>query len=329
MNIWPPRVFYNSQIVTINFWAETLRQLPQEVYTTMTKVIESSLSVPCCKLESDVLKGQANSINVKVSTPKERMLFRWLGANSALMRRREVEAVMLAAKNNIGPQLITYDASLYQYMLLQYIDGHNPTTITTKYLQQVGAKLRKLHSSFHFTNDSITNELKLAPTDNLSDSTLLTNHILTVWQKYHQLEPPAFVLCHNDLHAKNIIQTDQNVYFIDWEDAAFGDGLYDAAYFAVSHNLDSRQEKLFLVTYMEGSITASDEIRFRLLKAIALYNIGVTLLSKNCSYIKNNHVSFGDMVNLFLTRPNLSVQDLGNLGVCALEEFENLYKSLE
>lgn len=54
---------------------------------------------------------------------------------------------------------------------------------------------------------------------------------------------------HNDLWLFNMIQNQEDIYFIDWEYASMGDVHFDLAYFIEGSNLDARQEKVFLDAY--------------------------------------------------------------------------------
>ncbi|AWX69761.1 phosphotransferase [[Mycoplasma] anseris] len=54
---------------------------------------------------------------------------------------------------------------------------------------------------------------------------------------------------HNDLWLFNMIETKDEIYFVDWEYASMGDVHFDLAYFIEGSNLTSAQEKTFLEAY--------------------------------------------------------------------------------
>jgi len=63
------------------------------------------------------------------------------------------------------------------------------------------------------------------------------------------------VLCHNDVHHRNIIDG-QSLWLIDWEYAAVGDRLYDLASFACYHDLDANERIGLLEAYAPGEAPA-------------------------------------------------------------------------
>jgi thiamine kinase-like enzyme len=67
-------------------------------------------------------------------------------------------------------------------------------------------------------------------------------------------------LCHNDLVAENILETDgQGLILIDWEYAGIGDPWFDLAVVVRHHGLDERLARIFLEAYLER-VAAEDEI---------------------------------------------------------------------
>jgi len=56
------------------------------------------------------------------------------------------------------------------------------------------------------------------------------------------------VLCHNDVHRRNIVDG-KLLWLIDWEYAAVGDGRYDLASFACYHELDAAERRFLLDSY--------------------------------------------------------------------------------
>jgi thiamine kinase len=56
------------------------------------------------------------------------------------------------------------------------------------------------------------------------------------------------VLCHNDVHRRNIVDG-KSLWLIDWEYAAVGDGQYDLASFACYHALDAAERQFLLEAY--------------------------------------------------------------------------------
>jgi len=67
-------------------------------------------------------------------------------------------------------------------------------------------------------------------------------------------------LCHNDLVAENILETEgQSLILIDWEYAGTGDPFFDLAVVVRHHDLGDRLASVFLDAYL-GRVAAEDEI---------------------------------------------------------------------
>jgi thiamine kinase len=72
--------------------------------------------------------------------------------------------------------------------------------------------------------------------------------------------PPA--LCHNDLVAENMIETEgQGLLLIDWEYAATGDPMFDLAVVTGHHELDAGLAQVFLEAYLQRAATPEDSER--------------------------------------------------------------------
>jgi len=79
----------------------------------------------------------------------------------------------------------------------------------------------------------------------------------------------TFSLCHGDIGWGNVIWNNSSPYFIDWDDARFGDPADDLAYIFAINDLDEDFQKTFLQAYIEESNDKSVTPR---LKAYILSN---------------------------------------------------------
>lgn len=89
------------------------------------------------------------------------------------------------------------------------------------------------------------------------------------------------VLCHNDLVAENVLQTEQgNLLLIDWEYAAIGDPYFDLAVVVRHHALEDSLARHFFELYLQHSPSQSESTRFDLQcqlydTLLALWNLRV------------------------------------------------------
>jgi len=75
--------------------------------------------------------------------------------------------------------------------------------------------------------------------------------------------PPA--LCHNDLVAENMIETEgQGLQLIDWEYAGTGDPWFDLAVVVRHHELGASPAQVFLEAYLQRAATTEDRERLSL-----------------------------------------------------------------
>lgn len=79
------------------------------------------------------------------------------------------------------------------------------------------------------------------------------------------LPKPPGVVCHSDLHAQNLIETDDSLLLLDWEYAHVTDPLWDAAGWSANNDFDGASRRMLLASYLGSAPTANDWARFSLL----------------------------------------------------------------
>lgn len=79
------------------------------------------------------------------------------------------------------------------------------------------------------------------------------------------LPKPPGVLCHSDLHAQNLIESDEALVLLDWEYAHVTDPLWDAAGWSANNDFDGASRRMLLASYLGSAPSANDWARFSLL----------------------------------------------------------------
>jgi len=92
--------------------------------------------------------------------------------------------------------------------------------------------------------------------------------------------PAPSSICHNDLVAENVLQTERGILIIDWEYAAVGDPFFDLAVVVRHHELGDSLAARFLNAYLQRRPTEVESQRFALQcrlyeSLLALWNLRV------------------------------------------------------
>ncbi len=100
---------------------------------------------------------------------------------------------------------------------------------------------------------------------------------------YSECENRPAVLCHNDLHSGNIIESDKLI-FIDWEYAGLGNPLFDVSSILQYHQLSDTRTELFLNAYC-GEVSQREREDIQRFKSIQdrLLALWLSLLLKSAS----------------------------------------------
>ena len=157
-------------------------------------------------------------------------------------RELEYKIQTLAYEQGIAakPFLLDIDNDL---MICEFLEGEHKEILSREELKQLVKVLKKLHA------------VKI-DSENMEISTLFSvqnkevEEAFTILEKY----PNEMVLCHNDLNPKNILFSEKNIKFIDWEFAGLNDLYFDLASVSVEFELSVVDEAYFLANYflMDG-----------------------------------------------------------------------------
>jgi thiamine kinase len=80
-----------------------------------------------------------------------------------------------------------------------------------------------------------------------------------------KLPPVESVLCHSDLHAQNLIASDQGLIVLDWEYAHVAEPFWDLAGWVGNNDLSADSSRLLLKAYLGRQPEPADETRLNLL----------------------------------------------------------------
>jgi thiamine kinase-like enzyme len=143
-------------------------------------------------------------------------------------------------------------------MLFQ--EGEHKNNLSHSELLRLIETVKKLHAYDIYIDDDITTvlcryELVKYPTQAVNDA-------LDIIDDYNI----DYVLCHNDLNAKNILWDENKVVFLDFEYTAVNDCYFDLASISVEFNLSEKEEIEMLDIYFGNEFY--DEAKLEAYKVI-------------------------------------------------------------
>ena len=152
-------------------------------------------------------------------------------------REREYKIQSLAYEEGIAakPYLLDIDNDL---MICEFLEGEHKTNLSRKALKKIVEVLKKLHA-IKIESEVIDLESLFTAQDKGVKEAFVT------LEKY----PKEVFLCHNDLNPKNILFSNHNVKFIDWEFSANNDLYFELACVSVEFDLTLEDEAYFLASY--------------------------------------------------------------------------------
>lgn len=103
---------------------------------------------------------------------------------------------------------------------------------------------------------------------------------------------------HGDLNPRNILASDQRIYFIDWSEGMYTDPFHDLAYYSILMDYNYNENSLLLQSYLQRDPTTEEIRRFLIAKKM---NFARLALGTQC---------IGDMLNLEKKNKILSIQPL-------------------
>jgi thiamine kinase-like enzyme len=227
------------------------------------------------------LVGMTNRV-WKVETGGEAFCLRLPGSGAAALidRRIEERNARLAAEVGVAPEVLYFGSD--GVMLTRFVDGAMPllparVNHTAGALERAATALGRLHRSgvtfagnFHafHTIDSYAAILK-RPGASLSE--IEEDAVRTVRGIGRALgqNPVPSMPCHCDPTGRNLLDTGERVWLVDWEYSGQNDPSWDLAYFSIESKLDEVGDDQLLGAYFGRAPRAMEVARVAVLKPVA------------------------------------------------------------
>ncbi|QVK05208.1 phosphotransferase family protein [Mycoplasma mycoides] len=137
-------------------------------------------------------------------------------------------------------------------IIWEYIDGIEPI-IDLSNINLIAKQVKQIHNSnLKFPDNNLKQRVEYYR-NKMSE----LNTSVEVISKYASLIDDILdnmefnTSLHNDLFPFNMIQTENKIYFVDWEYATMGDKHFELAYLIETSNMSSECEKVFLDLYKD------------------------------------------------------------------------------
>ena len=166
-------------------------------------------------------------------------------------RKNELSIITKAEEINITPHLYYFSTETGN-MVSNWIHGAMPSLTdfsSTKFLYRLSSSLKSLHNlkceKYFNPFDHIRKRVNICKKSNLylpNSIDMLLNHLTRLEIKLNK--NPLIGLCHNDLNASNILLSNNNLYFVDFEYSSMGDIFFDLATICWFFTEDSRKQLL-------------------------------------------------------------------------------------
>jgi thiamine kinase-like enzyme len=201
-------------------------------------------------------------------------------AAAKIDRRAEEVNARLAAKAGVAPEVLYFGED--GVMLTRFVEGGLPLRperirASEGALQRGAIALRRLHESgvvfagtfrpFE-TVEAYTAALeRLGHT--LPDPELNTIEAARIVRVVLEATPVAPKPCHCDPTGRNLLDTGERVWLVDWEYSGMNDPMWDLAYFSIESELDEAGDRALLAAYFASGPHEAEAVRMALLKPVA------------------------------------------------------------
>ena len=276
--------------------------------TTVVNFLQNAMNWNKLNISSIEKIGGLSSENYKVSYNNHNYFVKICTHNYLhTHRENELSIINKAIEINLAPHLYYFSTETGN-MISSWINGTMPSLndfSSTKFLHKLSVALNSFHNlkcqKYFNPFNHIRKRINLCNDLNLplpkSIDTLL-NHLNNLEVKLSK--NPLIGLCHNDLNASNIILTEDNIYFVDYEYSSMGDVFFDLA--TISWFFNERSRKNLLELYFNECTEQHYEKLLDYLFVVKFYNATWSLLkssdsSSDYDYLAGAKMIFNDLLD--------------------------------
>ena len=228
------------------------------------------------------LKGGLSDSGVyKMSDSRDSYVLKDISHRSRNDRIREIHAHKIASEHAYGPKLYAYDVSKGK-IVMSFLTNSNQTLDQHTQIVKIVKALKKMHRGQAFCDHtSIIAQIKeLYDKIIFYPEVIEKNKISNLLDQISVLESYPKNATHRDLNPNNIFFTDNDVKFIDFENAGQDDLFFDIASVITFYQYSKDAEKKFLKLYFGRELLKDEQAHLKLMKKTVSLFYGLTLMSK-------------------------------------------------
>ncbi|MEE0933176.1 choline kinase family protein [Clostridium sp. D43t1_170807_H7] len=270
--------------------------------TTLIKFLKTELKWDIANLSSIKRIGGLSSENYKVSYKNSNYFVKICTHNYLHTdRKNELLIINKAIEVNIAPHL-HYFSTQTGNIVSNWINGAIPSLTdfsSTKFLHKLSNSLKNFHSlkceKYFNPFNHIRKRITICKNLNLplpKSIDMLLKYLTSLEIKLNK--NPLIGLCHNDLNASNIILSNDNLYFVDFEYSSMGDVFFDLATISWFFTEDSRKQLLIL--YFGEFKNEYYQKLLDYLFVVKFYNATWSLLKSSDSNSDYNYLAGAEMI---------------------------------